>query len=141
VGELETLEAIARFRLFSDNIEDRVDKFSSFSVVTFGPVVTGSRLSKNKVVWSEDLAEWTGSDRVHGAWLEIDEDSSWDVFTAGGFIVVNVDSLELKIGVAVVGSGWVDSVFVGDDFPEFGTDLVTALAGLKVDDFSHFCAF
>jgi len=112
VGELETLEAIARFRLFSDNIEDRVDKFSSFSVVTFGPVVTGSRLSKNKVVWSEDLAEWTGSDGVHGTWFEIDEDGSWDVFAAGGFIVVDVDSLKLKIGVAVVGSGWVDSVFV-----------------------------
>jgi len=141
VSELKTLKAIARFGLLSYNIQNTVDKLGTLGVVTFGPVVTSTGLSKNKVVWSEDLAEWTGSDRVHGAWLEIDEDSSWDVFTAGGFIVVNVDSLELKIGVAVVGSGWVDSVFVGDDFPEFGTDLVTALAGLKVDDFSHFCAF
>ena len=31
----------------------------------------------------------------------------------------------------------VDTVFIGDDFPEFGTDLVTALAGLKMNDFSH----
>jgi hypothetical protein len=37
----------------------------------------------------------------------------------------------------VVGTGWVDSVFVGNGFPEFGTDLVTALTGLKMDDFSH----
>jgi hypothetical protein len=28
-------------------------------------------------------------------------------------------------------------VLVGDDFPELGTDLVTALASLNVDDFSH----
>mgnify|MGYP003344906140 CR=1 FL=1 len=37
----------------------------------------------------------------------------------------------------MVGTGWVNSVLVGDDFPELGTDLVTALAGLNVDDFSH----
>ena len=28
-------------------------------------------------------------------------------------------------------------MLVGDDFPELGSDLVTALAGLDVDDFSH----
>jgi hypothetical protein len=28
-------------------------------------------------------------------------------------------------------------VLVGDDFPELGTDLVTALTSLNVNDFSH----
>jgi hypothetical protein len=28
-------------------------------------------------------------------------------------------------------------VFVGDDLPELGTDLVAALASLDVDNFSH----
>jgi hypothetical protein len=140
VGELKTLKAIARLGLLSHNIEHTVNEFSTLGIVTFGPVVTGSRLTEHEVIWSEDLTEWSGSDGVHGTWFQINEDSSWNVFTAGGFIVVNVDSLELKIGVTVVGSGWVDSVLVGDDFPEFGTDLVTALAGLKVDDFSHICA-
>jgi hypothetical protein len=28
-------------------------------------------------------------------------------------------------------------VLVGDDFPEFGTNLVTALSSLDVNDFSH----
>ena len=37
----------------------------------------------------------------------------------------------------MVGTSWVDSVFVGDDFPEFSTNLVTALTGLEVDNFSH----
>lgn len=61
----------------------------------------------------------------------------------------------------MVGSSGVNSVLIGDDFPEFGTDLVactisrkqvlswssrnhilvklTALTSLHVDDFSHFC--
>ena len=37
----------------------------------------------------------------------------------------------------MVGTSWVNTVFVRDDLPEFGTDLVTALAGLKVDNLSH----
>jgi hypothetical protein len=30
-------------------------------------------------------------------------------------------------------------VLVRDDFPELGTDLVTALSSLDVNDFSHLC--
>ena len=37
----------------------------------------------------------------------------------------------------MVGAGGVDAVFVRDDFPEFGTDLVAALSCLYVNDFSH----
>jgi hypothetical protein len=37
----------------------------------------------------------------------------------------------------VVGTGWVNAVLVRDDFPELGTDLVTALATLDVNDFTH----
>ena len=43
----------------------------------------------------------------------------------------------MKIGVTMIGTSWVNTVFVRDDLPELGTDLVTALAGLKVDNFSH----
>jgi len=140
VGELEALKAIAALGLLSHNIQHTVNEFGALGVVTLGPVVTGAGLTEDKVVWSEDLTEWTTSNRVHGAWLEVDEDGSWHILAAGGLVVVDVDSLELEVRVAVVGSGWVDSVFVGDDLPELGSDLVTALAGLKVDDLSHlFC--
>ncbi len=47
---METLEAVARFSLLADNIEDRVNEFGTLSVVTLGPVVTGTRLTKDKVV-------------------------------------------------------------------------------------------
>jgi len=139
VGDLETLEAIATFSLLSDDIEDGVDELSSLGVVTLGPVVTGTGLSENEVVWSEELTEWAGSDGVHGSWFEIHEDGSWDVSTTGSFVVVDVDSLELEIGVTVVGTGGVNSVLIRDDLPELGTDLVTALTSLDVNDFSHLC--
>jgi len=137
VGNLETLEAIATFGFLSDDIEDGVDELGTFGVMTLGPVVTGTSLSEDEVVWSEELTEWSSSDGVHGSWFEIHEDCSWDVSTSGSFVIVDVDSLELEIGVTVVSTGWVNSVFVRDDFPEFGTDLVTALTTLDVNDFSH----
>merc|ERR1712227_878358 len=138
VGDLETLEAIATFSFLSDDIKDGVDELSTLSVVTLGPVVTGTSLSEDEVVWSEELTEWSSSDGVHGSWLKIHENSSWDVSSTSGLVVVDVDSLELEIRITVVGTGWVNTVFIGDDFPEFGTDLVTALTTLDVNDFSHF---
>ena len=137
VGDLETLEAIATFSFLSDNIEDGVDELSTFGVMTLGPVVTGTGLSEDEVVGSEELTEWSGSDGVHGSWFEIHEDGSWNVSSSGGFVEVNVDSLELEIGITVVSTGWVNTVLVGDDLPELGTDLVTALTGLDMNNFSH----
>jgi hypothetical protein len=65
VGDLETLETIATFGFFPDNVEDGVDEFSTFGVMTFGPIVTSTSLSKDKVVGSEELTERSSSDRVH----------------------------------------------------------------------------
>ena len=97
MGDLETLEAIATFGFLSDDIEDGVNELGTFGVMTLGPVVTGTGLSENEVVWSEELTEWSSSDGVHGSWFEIHEDCSWDVSTTGSFVEVDVDSLELEI--------------------------------------------
>merc|ERR1719424_2314277 len=137
VSNLETLKAIATFSFLSDDIKDGVDELGTLGVMTLGPVVTGTGLSEDEVVWSEELSEWSSSDRVHGSWLEIHEDGSWNVSSSGGLVEVDVDSLELEIRVTVIGTGWVNTVFVGDDLPEFGTDLVTALSSLNMNDFSH----
>jgi len=139
VSDLETLEAIATFGFLSDNIKDGIDELSTFGVMTLGPVVTGTGLSEDEVVWSEELTEWSSSDGVHGSWFEIHEDGSWNISSSGGFVEVDIDSLELEIRVTVVGTGRVNTMLVGDDLPEFGTDLVTALTTLDVNDFSHSC--
>jgi hypothetical protein len=137
VGDLETLEAIASFGFLSNDIKDGVDELGTFGVMTLGPVVTGTGLSEDEVIGSEELTEWSSSNGVHGSWFEIHEDGSWDVSSSGGFVEVDVDSLELEIGITVVSTGWVNTVLVGDDLPELGTDLVTALTCLDMDDFSH----
>ena len=106
--------------------------------MSLGPVVPGSRLSEDKVVWPEDLSVGSRPDGVHGSWLQIHQDSPGHIFATGGFVIVDIDSLQLEVGVPMVSTRGVHTVLVGDDLPELGTDLVTALAGLEMDDFSHF---
>jgi hypothetical protein len=50
VSKLETLEAVAVLSFLANDIEDRVDEFSSLSVMSFGPVVSCSGLTENDVV-------------------------------------------------------------------------------------------
>jgi len=139
VGDLETLEAITTFSFLSDDVEDGVNEFSTFGVMTLSPVVTGSGLTEDEVIRSEELTERTSSNRIHGTGFEIHEDSSGDVSTTSSFVEVNVDSFELEVGVTVVGTSGVDTVFIGNYFPKLSTDLVTALTTLDVNDFSHLC--
>jgi len=67
VGNLESLEAVASFSFLSADIENGVNEFSSFSVMSFGPVVTSSSLSENEVIGSEELSERSSSNGVHGS--------------------------------------------------------------------------
>lgn len=106
--------------------------------MTFRPVITGTGLSENEVIRSEDLTERSGSKGIHGARFKIHEDGAWNVPSATRLIVINIYALKLKIGIAAVLSGMINAVLVADNLPEFGSDLVTALPTLDVEDFSHF---
>jgi len=137
VGDLESLEAVASFSFFSDHIEYWVNKLGTFGIMTFGPVVSGSGLAKDEVIRSEKLTERSSSNGIHGSWFQIHKDCSWNITTTSGFVVVDVDSFQLKIRISVVGTSWVDSVFIRNNFPKFGTDLITALSSLNMNYFSH----
>ena len=86
--------------------------------MSLGPVVAGARLPKHEVVGPEDLAVGARPNRVHGARLKIHQDGPGDVLATGGLVVVDIDALQLEIGVAVVSAGGVDAMLIGDDFPE-----------------------
>lgn len=82
VSDLETLEAVAAFSLTTNDIDDLVNQLSTLSVMTLGPVVSGTGLSKNEVIRAEKLAEWSSADGIHGTWFEINEDGTRNVFLA-----------------------------------------------------------
>merc|ERR1719187_602477 len=107
-------------------------------IVSLCPVVAGPALTEHKVVGPEELPEGTAPDTVHGAGLQVHQDGAGYVLASGCLIIIDVDPLQLEVSLALVAASGVDAVLVRDDLPELGTDLVTALASLDVDDFTHF---
>ena len=56
------------------------------------------------------------------------------------FVEVDIDTFELEGRVADVLAGVVNAVLVADHFPELGSDLVSTLVAVDVEDLSHFLA-
>jgi proteasome assembly chaperone (PAC2) family protein len=96
VGDLETLEAVAALGLATNDIEDLVDELGTLSVVTLGPVVSGTGLTEDEVVGAEELTEWASTDGIHGTWLQIDENGTRHVLVAGG---LSCALLEQSLGI------------------------------------------
>merc|ERR1719339_143211 len=155
MGELEALKTVAALSLLPDHVQHAVHQLGTLCVVTLGPVVTRTRLTKDKVVRPEDGSIRSRPHTVHGARLEIDEDGTGHKLTASGqllstglalggeslgLVVVHVDPLHLQLGGAGIGTVGVDAMFVRDNFPEFGTDLVTTLSSLQMYNFPHGCS-
>ena len=116
-----TLQSIRALSLLADNIENGVDELSALRVVTLRPVVTGTALTEDEVVGTEEVAEGARADGVHGTGLQINEDCTGHVLVRADLVVVDIDSLELKIVVALVQSIRLNAVLVRDDLPELGT--------------------
>lgn len=134
VGDLEALEAVATLGLTTDNVKNLVNKLSTLSVVTLGPVVASTGLSKDEVVGTEKLTEGTSTDGIHGTGLEIDKNGTRNILVAGRLqlekkksllakpnsgelalpanktiaylVEVDVNALKLELGGAVVAIGW-----------------------------------
>lgn len=92
VRDLETLEAVAALSLATDDVQNLVNKLGTLSVMTLGPVVASTGLTENEVVGTEELAERTGTNGVHGAGFEIDKDSARNILVAGSLVKDNQTS-------------------------------------------------
>lgn len=84
VGDLEALEAVASLSLTADDVDNLVNQFGTLGIVTLGPVVTSTRLAENKVVGAEELAEWTGTDSIHGTGLKVDQNGTRNILVSAG---------------------------------------------------------
>jgi hypothetical protein len=102
------------------------------------PIISSTRLPKHKVIRPKDLAIGTGPHTVHGTRLKIHKHSTRDKSPTRSLIVVNIDTLQLKVRGSNVFSSGINSMLIANNLPELGTDLVPALSSLNVKDFPHF---
>merc|ERR1711976_734749 len=75
----EALETGTVVSELSDSVKAQVDDFSSDGVVSSGEVVGGIFLSGDQLLGVEQLSVGTGSDFINDGWLQIEENTSWDV--------------------------------------------------------------
>mmetsp|Transcript_27447 Transcript_27447/g.51411 ORF Transcript_27447/g.51411 Transcript_27447/m.51411 type:complete len:229 (+) Transcript_27447:425-1111(+) len=137
VAELESLKAITAFRFLTHNIQDGVDQLGTLRVVALSPIVACTGLTKHKVVGTEELTERSGTNAVHGSWLQVHQHGSRHVAPSRGLVEVHVDALELEVGITMIGSCRVNAMLISDDLPELRADLVAALAALNVHELAH----
>ena len=86
--------------------------------MTLSPVVTSSRLAKHEVIRSEELTERSGPNGIHGTRLQIHQDGTGDVLSTASFIVINIDTLQLQLRFAMIGTVGLDTVLIRDNFPK-----------------------
>ena len=139
VEDEETLETCALIGKLSDSVEAEIDDFLTNGVMSSGEVVGSIFFSRDELLWMEELSVGTGSDLIDNGWLEIEEDSSWDVLTSTSLGEEGVESVVTTTDGLV---GWhltvrLDTVLEAEKLPAGVTDLDTGLSDVDRNNFSH----
>ena len=90
----------------------------TFSIVSFSPVVPSPTLPEYKVVWSKDCPECPGPHAVHGARLQVHQDSPGDILAPVSLVIVNIDPLQLEIRGACIAASRVNTMLIRYYLPE-----------------------
>jgi hypothetical protein len=141
IRDIDTLQTVTALCLLSHNVENRVNQLRAFCVVTLGPVVSGSSLSKHEVIGPEDLAVWPRPHTIHGSRLQVHEYCTRHISPTACLIVIHIDALELQVRDTLVRSCGIDTMLFAYYLPKLGTDLVPALSSLDVQYFTHLDPF
>ena len=87
----------------------------------------------------EELSVGSGSDLIDDGWLEIEEDSSWDVLTGTSLGEEGVESVVTATDGLVRGHLTVglNTVLEAEELPAGVTNLDTGLTDVDRNNFSH----
>ena len=145
VEDEETLETSALIGKLSDSIEAEIDNFLTNGVVTTGEVVGGIFFTRDELLGMEQLSVGTSSNFIDDGWLEIEEDSSWDVLTGTSLREEGVEGI-ITTTDGLIGRHLtirLDSVLKAEEFPTGVTNLDTGLTAMDRNNLSHLilCVF
>jgi len=133
VEDEESLETGALVSEFSGSVENQIDQFFADGVVTSSVVVSGIFFTSDQLFWMEKLSVSTSSNLVDNSWLQIDENSPWDVFTGTGFREKGVERIIAASDGLVAWhlSIWLDTVLEAVKLPAGVSHLDTTLADVN----------
>ena len=138
VEDEETLETSALIGELSDSVEAEINDLLTDGVMSSGEVVGSIFFTGDELLWMEELSVGSGSDLIDNGWLEIEEDSSWDVLTSTSLGEEGVESVVTTTDGLI---GWhltvrLDTVLEAEKLPAGVTNLDTGLTDVDADSFS-----
>ena len=123
----------------SDSVEAEINDFFTNGVVATGEVVGSVFLSRDELLWVEELSVGTGTDLIDNGGLEIEEDAAGDVLASTSLgeegvesIITTTDGLvrrHLTVGL--------DTVLKAEELPAGVTNLDTGLTDVDRNDLTH----
>jgi hypothetical protein len=139
VEDQETLKTSAVISELADTVEGEVNNFFTNGVVTTGVVVGSIFFTRDQLFGVEELTVGTSADFVNDGRLQIEEDSTRNVFASTSFREKGVE------GIVTTTDGFIgrhlairlNTVLEAVKFPASITDLDTGLTNVKGDNFSH----
>jgi len=139
VEDEEALKTSALVSQLTNAVENQVDNFLADGVMTTCVIVGSILLSGDELFGMEQLTVSASADLIDYGWLEIDEDSPWDVFTGSGLTEEGVEGVISTSNGLVTGhlSIRLDSVFQAVELPAGITDLDTSLSDMDGDALTH----
>jgi hypothetical protein len=129
VEDEEALETSALISELTDSVEAEINNLLTNGVVTTSEVVGSILLTRDELLWVEELSVGTSADLIDNGWLEIEEDASWDVLTGTSLGEEGVESIITATDSLV---RWhltvrLDTVLEAEEFPAGVTNLDTGL--------------
>jgi hypothetical protein len=118
---------------FTDTVEAEINDFFTNGVVTTGEVVGSILLTRDELLWVEELTVGTSTDFINNGWFQIEEDATWDVLAGTSLGEEGVESIITATDGLVRWhlTIWLDTVLEAEKFPAGVTNLDTGLTDVN----------
>ena len=117
----------------SDTVEAEINDFFTNGVVTTGEVVGSILLTRDELLWVEELTVGTSTDFIDNGWFQIEEDATGDVLAGTSLGEEGVESIITATDGLIRWhlTIWLDTVLEAEKFPAGVTNLDTGLTDVN----------
>ena len=131
--EKESLKSSTLISQLTDTVQDKVDNLLANGVVTSGVVVGGVLLAIDQLLRMVELTVGSNSGLVDDSWLQVNEDSSWDMLSASSLREEGLEGVVSEGLVRGHAAVRLDTVLQAVELPTSIANLATGLPDMNGD--------
>merc|ERR1719428_942980 len=135
----ETLQASAIVRKLPNTVQAEVNNFLANGIMSTGKVVGSILLTRDQLLWVEQLAVRPCANLVDYCWLQVNEHTPGNMLASSSLRKEGVEGI-ITPSNCFVGCHlpiWLNTVLQAEQFPACVTNLDTGLTEMNAKDFTH----